>query len=805
MKDQKQILAKLMSLGNANADKYLVKFAQELREKILTASTNEEALEGLDLLEEFIYKVPKISFEIIGYLIKNPIETKVYDSQLGKMKGKDYSDVAEKIITLLEHLRYIDTKEVLRLTLLLFKDKDTTINPKAKDLLKKTAKYDYNVLVKSKMGYGIQGIILDFLIGMSQKDRLSNIDFIEIAAQELLEPDFEGTTMTDEKTLVMHSGPLTVTPFLKDLRKKTIDFIFDLYGKVSSGNEKLKLIRVLEEAAQTPGHVLYGDDLLDMVNDDISYLIKIYEQIVFGADGKMIEEVSLVSEIEKKLYWMNRSEKKISTESKEFRKKILSDRFYSIYRLLVCDQVSYREEEGWDTAEGTRNEKIASHIASINPDNIAQWIADINLISDQQKVTEEWHFLQFKSFLRKLSYEKPGMAEKILDRAYLEDRSVKTFVSNFLDGFRDANRLDLWDKFVDKIIDKKDPVSVAAICYSLNLADGADLKEKIRDNDLDILEEIVEKKVRFSFLKESKERNNLLHYALLNSLIRNHQRNPKRIEKLIIKEMKGNPEYLILYFRELPIGTWKKWVDWSNFDESSLEFLKEKLIEIPDLDWHEQGLMLDWALGKIEYVLDVFKGRIEKDDDNKKEKGIFEREHYDSIPYHFNPELQAFISTHPEYKGKIIRLIDRMTEDWSVYNWHLAHLIQRAGVSFDEIVLSLIEKGGDISLMRAARLMRSIEGGDVALCIAVAGKTDNKKILSQLDAIMYSTGVVMGEDGITRAYKARAKELEVYIKDKNPRVKKFAKRLGASFLDSAKRERKRMEEEIKLRKIEFNG
>ncbi len=100
---------------------------------------------------------------------------------------------------------------------------------------------------------------------------------------------------------------------------------------------------------------------------------------------------------------------------------------------------------------------------------------------------------------------------------------------------------------------------------------------------------------------------------------------------------------------------------------------------------------------------------------------------------------------------------------------------------------------------------KRLEGGDVALCIAIAGKTDDKKILSQLDSIMYSTGVVMGEDGIARAYEARAKELEAYINDKNPRAKKFAKRLIGSFLDSAKRERKRMEEEIKLRKIEFGG
>ena len=47
--------------------------------------------------------------------------------------------------------------------------------------------------------------------------------------------------------------------------------------------------------------------------------------------------------------------------------------------------------------------------------------------------------------------------------------------------------------------------------------------------------------------------------------------------------------------------------------------------------------------------------------------------------------------------------------------------------------------------------------------------------------------------------------LEKYKTDENKRVKKFAERMVGSFLDSAKRERQRADEEKQLRKIEFEG
>jgi hypothetical protein len=803
MKDQKQILAKLMSLDNVNADKYLAKFADELFEKIKATTNNEEVLKYLDILDEFIYKVPKQSIAIVDYVIGQSFKPQVFP-EMGNMRGKDHEDVVVKAISLLEHLRYIEPREVLRIILTLTNDDNKAITAKALEVVKKTAKYDFNLLTKSKIGYGIQRLILDLMRGWNKDERLKNFDFIEAASHEILGSSIEGTSMSDEKTMVLHSGVVSPTPFLKEMRKDAIDFIFEFYKQIPSGPEKLKLIRVLEEAGHASSHIAYGDDVAEMIATDVEYLAKIYRQIIFDASGKMIAEPAIVSEIEKRLYWVNKSEKHSSDETRKLREDILKDPFYSLFRLLVNDQHTFKEDdESWEESDQKRRDGVAAMTASISKETLGEWIHNLNRISDQQLLTEEWHFQEFKAFLRRLAYEKPGIADAILSDAFERKTLLVSFTSNFLDGFRDNDRLDLWDKFVGEIIKEKHPMRVAAICFSLNLGEGANVEEKIREEDINILEEITAKSGRFAFLKDLKERNHVLPYALINTLLRTYRRDPLRIERMMVQEIKENSEYLGLFFRQFPVGKWNKWLDWENISPETVEFLKEKLIEISDIDWHEQGLLLDIAQGNLKYILDVFKGRIQKEVDTKENDTIFDRERYDAVPYHFNPELQTFIATHPDYLKEIEKWVEEMSEEWSIYNWNMAEFVQRVRGSFSQVIMSIITKGDDVSLMKATRLMRSIHGGDLELCMQIVGKTEAKNVLNQIDSILYSTGVVMGENGIAEAYEAKARQLKSYLTSENPRIKKYAKRMHESFLESARRERKGTEEEIKLRKLEF--
>ena len=63
-------LRKLMELNNSKADAYLVNFANNIFTDIKKSKNNESSLESLDLLGEFVYKVPNETIKIVQYIIE---------------------------------------------------------------------------------------------------------------------------------------------------------------------------------------------------------------------------------------------------------------------------------------------------------------------------------------------------------------------------------------------------------------------------------------------------------------------------------------------------------------------------------------------------------------------------------------------------------------------------------------------------------------------------------------------------------------------------------------------------------------
>ncbi|MFC1692042.1 hypothetical protein ACFL1R_00890, partial [Candidatus Latescibacterota bacterium] len=297
-----------------------------------------------------------------------------------------------------------------------------------------------------------------------------------------------------------------------------------------------------------------------------------------------------------------------------------------------------------------------------------------------------------------------------------------------------------------------------------------------------------------------------LHYSLINTLARNYIKSPKIIEPLIVQEIRKNPQYIVMYFKQLPMATQYKWINIKSLSTSTVEFIKQKMIELPDLDWHVQGLLLEIGKDNLNTIMDVFNGRIEKDENIKKQgERQFGIENYKVIPYHFNPALSGYIAKHREYKKCAIDLVDKMTKDGSLYNWNVINFLQRIGSPLNEIIMSIIKKGDETNLIRAIRIMYSFEGCDFDLCIEIVKRSDNKNILDRVSGIMYSTGMVAGEYGLANAFEGKAKSLVKYKKEKNPQVKKFVNKMIDNFQKSAKSERQRADEENQLRKIEFEG
>jgi len=806
IKIDKNLIATYMSLDNKKADEYLAGLANQIKIAIINSPDNDEIFEYLNLLGEFIYKVPKEVIEIVRYIIEGKEKpVALHKSPFGEFEGKSHKDLVLKCIELLGHIRYIIPDEVLKLTAGLSLHEDSDIKNKALEIVKKFSQYDYNILTKSKIGYGAQRKILDFVLAWSNDEQLRHIAFLETVAKELLSSSIEGSEWTKEDTLTMHFGAVSPTDFLKKMRRETIDLVYELYKVTENSKLKLKLVNILDETTRTPSNVAYGDDVAQMIVEDLRYLTDIYRKMIFEKDGgKITDNLGIVEVIEKRLYWINKSEKRKIEESEKLREEILQNDLYKLFRLLVGDPSTYKEEEGWDVAEQKRTEEINALIDSITETQLEAWSDKLNKIAGQHTLVDDWQFYTFKFFIRKLSEAKPQVAEKLLNDALKNDFSLKHFTSSFLDGFRMGSHFIQWDQFANEIINTKDAQFISAIVFSLNLPPDADLEKLIREDDIGLLEDVVRGEGRLSFLKGIDDR--VFHYALINTLGRNFKRSPKRIEPLMIEEVKNNPNYLNMFFAQLPMMIHSKWFDVKELQPETIKLLQEKMVELPNIDWHIQEVLL--AIGErdgLNAVLNVFMKRIERDAGRKEKEGRYLGERYEVIPYHFNPDLDQFIAEHPDYEKITSGWISKMTTDWSIYNWNVSHFLQRVGRGFGKVLTSLIQKGGDENLMKAARAMHSVDSVDFDICIEIIRKTDNKKIIDLVGGNMYATGVVSGEYGIAEAYEKKAERLEKYRGDESDRVKVFVNRMIKSFQESAKKERQRADEEKQLRKIEFEG
>ncbi|TAN57239.1 hypothetical protein EPN15_04985 [Patescibacteria group bacterium] len=801
----KKFLSKLMQLDSKRADEYLVHFADEVGANVMSEETdNDHILESLNLLEEFVYRTPEKTIEIVKYLIDHPKDAKPELTPMGEFHGRGHKDIVIKCTELLSHLRYIYPNGVLPLLACLTLSTDKDIKCKALEVLKKFAQYDYNVLMKSKIGYDAQRKALDFILAWSRNEQLRHIDFVETVLKELLSSSIQGTTSglnkEDQYTLTIHFGAVSPTDFLKKMRREAIDLVYELYLSAEDPKLKLKLVKILDEATQSPSNIAYGDDVAHMIADDLKYLASIYRKIIFGEEGKMTGHLGIVATVEERLYWINRREEKRIEESEQLRLDILNNELYHLFRLLVGDTASYQEQEGWDNAEKKRTDEMNDIIKSINESNIHQWIDRLNRIATQRASVEDWKLGPFRNFFRILSQDRPEMAQILLNHAIKGDSDIKYFIGNFLEGFRRGMHFEPYDTYTNWIAESKDINFVPALICSLDLRDGEDLEKYIRDKDLELLELIVEKKGSFAFLQEKDVPQT--HYALINALARNYARDPKKIELLINKEIITNPRHLSVYFNQFPLIFYRKLINIQQLQPKTIKLLKEKIIELSDLDWEAQELIS--KIGKregLKSVINLILKRIHKAEKEVKKHDLSRR--YEPVPYHFNPGLRDFITNNPEYEKIGIELVEKMTTKWNIYNWHISNLLEKIGKGFDDIIKHLISKGDDDSLAKAALTIQSINGVNFDLCIEIVRRTNNKKIINQVESNMYATGVVSGEYGIANAYKRKAEVLEKYKLDKDERVKQFAGYMIENFHESEKKERQKTDEDRQIRKTEF--
>jgi ppGpp synthetase/RelA/SpoT-type nucleotidyltranferase len=133
-------------------------FGSNIIEEILGSESNDIIHSKLEAIEKYLHKKPEEALGIIKAILSRKHSPAIVIHKFGdeEMLGKSHIDLVMKCIGLIERLRYSFPDECLHLLSSLIRLDDPEITSAAKKSLEKLAKYDFNLLTKTNIGYGIQ-------------------------------------------------------------------------------------------------------------------------------------------------------------------------------------------------------------------------------------------------------------------------------------------------------------------------------------------------------------------------------------------------------------------------------------------------------------------------------------------------------------------------------------------------------------------------------------------------------------------------------------------------------------------------
>jgi len=768
-------------------------------------------LEKLKILKDLIlfrsgvdYPVADFLFSLGDKILKNQCGYQaVKKTSFGEIPSSDSKDLKEEYLEAITNpdlKNFLEFDEVFNM-LISFFENDSEVKDKTQKALEDLVEYNLNVLTLT--GYSNQINALRIISQWSKEQKNQNIELIKLTATKLLEPSFRGTKMVEWNKMVISHGPLNPTPALIKIRQDAIDLIIEIYQAITDVKAKLGLIEILNHASFHPHD--YNPDFQagidEMINGNIRCLVKFYD----GLAAK--ENIVILHEIEDQLNWFNKNHKAEVPEIDQLLAKLSKNEFYTLYSFLVTKDYYYTADQP------VIAEKIDKLVDGINDGNHQQWVENMEKIAETKKYKDgggDWEFSRFRQLLGKIGKNKPDFAKILLQNALLKNQFTTSFLNEILYGLRLAGKHDIIDWLTKEVIEKKQFELLKYIAASmLNV-------ESLRQEDADFLIKTVKQEEEFSFIKDFKAQDSFYHLRqwtmkalAMSACYKIKPEDCKEAIKLLIAEDEKSINNFV-WSLELADHTQNiKLADWPKED---FKPIISQLLKVDQLQHEYQQVLLKYGHKDFEGLIEFFIKRIGIRTIKERSKKLTDFSRYEAIPYHFNHELTDFIKSHPDYIKEIKKHVANMTPKWSHYNWDLSHFIQRVGgPTIDQTSLEIIKEGDFKSLGKAMDIIGAGEGIDISLCFEVVKNIDGSKVTEEerekiereAIGLMFHTGVVSGEHGISNAYQRKLEEIKKINAEGMPELEKFKSRAIEAFESSIKKQREDENKELEELKKQF--
>ncbi len=584
-------------------------FSSETFQKLSKSDDNNEIYNRLNNLKNFVEEIGEFPAtlnvkEVTAYLsnIIDKVQTnKAIDEKtvFGVLPGKTPNDIMEIILKLLNPLAYKGLDFVVNLILETYPKQSSEIQGKIKEWVKEFTKYKYHTL--KSQGYIVQGYFLDRIKNLNSKDRKIFFGIICSFGESVLNPDFEGSTQTDYKTISFHRGGLGNDKYINKIRKDFIDILITIYNESDLRTDRLAVLKVLNKAMQTSSH---NGKIREVIINDVKKIVSFYNSILSSAE--LIE----IAEMEDSVIW---GEKRFSKESleeiKEFWDITGSMQEYSIYRVFVgYDRIfRLRGNIGYSESEKIREDKINGLVEEINEDNIDEWEKRIVSISyELETATDQGEYLYLGKFIQKVGEKKTELAFRLI-----HGNKLKFFHENLIAGLLSNSQSGVASRIRNIIADK--------------IANGQLLYEVVRaywfidKYDENFFTNIIDKAIK----KQKKTEKIRIFWQFLLSL-----KFDEKYTDLILKIVKASNVLGYYQWTSLYYSSQKDTTDiFSTLTKKEWDIIIETLVNTKRIDYHEEQILQRIIQWDPKEFTEIFRKRIIKGNRKKKSRD------YEPIPY----------------------------------------------------------------------------------------------------------------------------------------------------------------------------
>lgn len=754
-------------------------FSLDFLKSIIDLKSNNDIYESLKLLHNYIQKFGDKAPKELGLiklieavLVKSrKIKTEDVKTSIGILKGIGYTQIAIICIDILEELNYLHTVEVFMLLVKLSSANEKEIREKALDTIGKLSQYRLQVL--QKIYYFPQEIILSEIKKWSDEELIKNISVINASFRKLLSSSFEGHEMTDYKTFSWQFGSLKASEKLDKIRSTAIDFLKRVYSLTTDTTQKLEIITTLKEATHTPRLGQYGAEITDIVIKSTNQIIDFYISIVDKSRNIIIKK------IDEQVHWFKERFKDNSLKNiNKLNVLIEKNENYQIYRIFVGYEFRFRRVDNWQEAERIRSEKVKDYISEFSNKTYSKWKKIIiDIAKDNETGKDIGEFQNFYAFLHGIAKEQPRLILKLIKE---EEQRLKPIIHQLFSGLWESNQR---EEFKIKVLDW--------VNKGEYLSSFAVMQIHFKPVDLHLLKKLLKK------ADMSSDTKTLINITQVIAYNFNDKKEMKHVFIDAIKALTKLENSEWAFYCQFKIEPLLKVLS-----ATECEIVLNSLLYAKRVDYDIEEVLNILSVKYATKIIDFFHKRIQYKLKNRKD------ERYDAIPYNFH-ELNTKLSP---FGNQLLPLILAWfkKKDW-LFKWEASRLIHNIYPQFssvlENILLKKIKEGKEANVPMILFILDSYDGeiSTHRVCQEFIKKYNNKKYNKNLQIFLQKTGVVMGEYGLTDAYKKKLQEIQSWKTDKNPAIVSFVKEYEKSLKNQIVFETKMADEGIEMMKRTYGS